>query len=79
VVANPGATAMTFNEFHNNLRILCWNIERYEVPWMDAAEWGAFTKDPVIFFIRANDTDAHRIWAIIKARQPKQPITETEE
>jgi len=62
---------MTFNEFHNALRILCWNIERAEMPWMTAGEWWKFQKDPSDFFVRANDVDAKRIWAIIEARQPK--------
>ena len=63
---------MTFNEFHNALRILCWNIERREVPWMTASQWWEYQKDAAEWFVRANDADAHRIWAIIEARQPKR-------
>ena len=63
---------MDFNEFHNGLRILCWNIERREVPWMTTYQWMAFNKDAPEFFVRANDADAQRIWAVIKARQPKR-------
>ena len=61
---------MTFDEFHNALRILCWNIERREVPWMTAQEWWEFQSDAPAFFVHANDTNAHRIWDIIEARQP---------
>ena len=63
---------MTFNEFHNALRILCWNIERSEVPWMTSGQWAAFNYNPTAWFVRANDADAHRIFAIIEARQPKR-------
>lgn len=64
--------SMTFNEFHNALRILCWNIGRSEVPWMGPSQWWAFQDDAPAFFVRANDKDAQRIWAIIEARQPKR-------
>ena len=63
---------MTFNEFHNALRILCWNIERREVPWMTNEQWSWFNRDTVKWFVSAPDADAHRIFAIIEARQPKR-------
>ena len=63
---------MDFNEFHNALRILCWNIERSEVPWMTDTQWGYFSPRPDKWFVTANDADAQRIWAVIEARQPKR-------
>jgi len=63
---------MDFNEFHNALRILCWNIDRREVPWMTANQWTAFNYNPTAWFVRANDADAHRIFVVIEARQPKR-------
>ena len=63
---------MTFNEFHNGLRILCWGIDRREVDWMSSYQWLAFNKNAPEFFVRANDADAKRIWAVIKARQLKR-------
>ena len=62
---------MTFDEFHNGLRILCWNIERSEVPWMTTEQWMDFQKKPPEWFVRANDDDAQRIWEIIEARLPR--------
>ena len=62
---------MDFNEFHNALRILCWNIEYREAQWMTPSQWAAFNKNPTDWFVRANDADAQRIWAVIEARQPK--------
>ena len=63
---------MSFKEFHNALRILCWNIDRREVPWMTTYQWMAFNKNAPEFFVRANDADAQRIWTVIEARQPKK-------
>jgi len=62
---------MNFNEFHNAVRILCWNIERNEVGFMTSGQWLDFQRNPTAWFVRANDADAHRIFAIIEARQPK--------
>ena len=62
---------MDFNEFHNALRILCWNIERSEMQWMTSGQWAAFNDNPAAWFVRAGDDAAQRIWAVIEARQPK--------
>ena len=62
---------MTFDEFHNALRILCWDINYREVDWMTGDQWRWFSKDAPDFFVRAGDADAKRIWGVIVARQPK--------
>jgi len=37
---------MNFNEFHNAVRILCWNIERNEVGFMTSGQWLDFQRNP---------------------------------
>ena len=65
---------MTFAEFHNALRILT-SIDRHELEAagvIKAGEhnaWGTFTRDPFRWFIKADDTTAAKIWAIIERRQ----------
>jgi len=39
---------------------------------MSSYQWLAFNKNAPEFFVRANDADAKRIWAVIKARQLKR-------
>lgn len=65
---------MTFAEFHNALRILM-SIDRHEleaagvIKARDHNAWGEFRRDPFRWFIRADDADAPKIWAIIERRQ----------
>jgi len=65
---------MTFAEFHNALRILM-SIDRHEleaagvIKARDHNAWGEFRRDPFRWLIRADDTDAPKIWAIIERRQ----------
>lgn len=60
---------MTFNEFHNALRILV-NIDMDEfckaVP--DEKQWAAFAINPHGWFIRACDAHAKPIWKIVEER-----------
>lgn len=65
---------MTFPEFHNGLRILL-GIDKHElvdagiIKPHDNNAWGEFRRDPFRWFIRASDSDAYKLWAIIERRQ----------
>ncbi len=65
---------MQFAEFHNALRILL-NIDRCELEVAgiikpgDHNAWGAFHRDPFRWFIRADDSQAPKLWALIERRQ----------
>ena len=55
---------MTFNEFHNGLRLLR-SIDAHEIG--NPSWWGAFREDPYRFFILCNDQQAAAIWnAMVK-------------
>lgn len=59
---------MTFNEFHNALRIL-HSIDRHEIPMILSEEdWLIFQGNPYYWFIRAENAKARAVWAVIEAR-----------
>ena len=70
---------MTFERFHNALRVLR-SIDRHE--FNDAGyalterEWTQFRDDPYGFFVRANRELAGGIWQIIESRQKPDPAVE---
>jgi hypothetical protein len=63
---------MTFERFHNALRILR-SIDRWELREagieMTDERWGEFCDEPFFWFISAPDADARKVWAIMEARQ----------
>lgn len=67
---------MTFDEFHNALRIMA-SLDEHElvaasvIESDDKGAWGDFTADPYRWFIRAADQDAVKLWALIQSRQTK--------
>ena len=71
---------MTFDQFHNGLRILR-AIDRHElveaqvIAAGDDEAWMNFQLDPYRFFIRADDTTAWRLWTLIESRQPTRKAT----
>ena len=64
---------MTLREFHNGLRILL-NLDRDVLEaagvlkHADHNAWGTFKRDPFRWFIRASDTQADRLWALMQTR-----------
>jgi hypothetical protein len=70
---------MTFDEFHNALRILL-SIDQHELVEVgieiDDAEWIKFRDDPLRYFVKAHDDAATRIWSIIGKRQNKPKTNE---
>ena len=59
---------MTFEEFHNGLRILL-NIDQDEFEaGVDDSSWPVFRNDPHRWFIQASDKAAQRLWALMQAR-----------
>lgn len=66
---------MTFDEFHNALRILS-SIDAHELRELDTeiwtdAEWIKFRDDPWRYFIKADDECAVMIWSVITKRAGK--------
>ena len=67
---------MTFDQFHNGLRILL-SIDRHELEAAgvirvgDHNAWGEFRRDPFRWLIRADDSQAPKLWAIVQRRQRK--------
>lgn len=67
---------MTFQQFHNALRIMA-SIDRDEceraglVPRGDHNAWGEFRRNPYRWFLRQDDITARIFWNLIKERQPK--------
>jgi len=63
---------MEMQWFHNALRIMM-SIDRHELETsgitLRNAEWYSFRSNPYVWFIRANDNDAAKIWQIIVNRQ----------
>lgn len=64
---------MTLAEFSNALRIL------HSIDWPDAkgimsgeAYDYDYRRDPVRYFLRADDATQAKLWAIIEARRPKR-------
>ena len=64
------------HRFINALRILA-NIDRWQLEEagvkMDDAHWSRFTNSIDIWFMKASDDDAAKVWQLIEARQPKEP------
>ena len=63
--------------FINALKIMA-NIDRDELTaaglHVDDTHWPRFTNQPDIWFMKASDADAAKVWQLIEARQPKEPI-----
>lgn len=67
---------MTFNEFHNGLRILM-NIDGPDLRGIVPAErMREFMDNPHRFFIRCDAETAQRLWKIVKDRQPHVHVAE---
>jgi hypothetical protein len=68
---------MSFHRFHNALRILLStdrvDLDDAGLP-LNNADWAKFQADPFRFFIKANDTTAQKLWALVEARQPKELV-----
>jgi len=60
---------MTQAQFLNTLKILL-SINPHLVPGMATGHKIRFERDPARFYIKADDTTADRLWAMIEARQP---------
>ena len=59
---------MTFEEFHNALRVLR-SIDRHEIGRiLSEQDWLDFRYNPQDWFIRAEDAKARAVWAVIEAR-----------
>jgi len=60
--------------FHNALRILT-GIDRSRAPGVfeEPGDWNNFLVNPFLWFIRASDADAEKIWKVIEARNTKNP------
>jgi len=66
---------MTFDDFHNRLRILS-SIDRHELAALDTEIWTAgeyvkFRDDPWRYFIKADDEVAVMIWNVVTKRAGK--------
>lgn len=61
---------MTQSEFRNALLIL-FSIDRRQLPELSEAQQGTFMHNPVMFFLRCDDTQAAAIWREIEKRGPK--------
>lgn len=60
---------MTKHEFHNALRILLnIDMDEFVAAGCDADQWPAFRGNPHMWFIRASDRDAERVWLLIAGR-----------
>lgn len=66
---------MTFDEFHNALRILS-SIDQHELAeinpeiW-DDAEYTKFRDNPWAYFIKADDETSNTIWSVLSKRAGK--------
>ncbi|MDH3376200.1 MAG: hypothetical protein OEQ39_04430 [Gammaproteobacteria bacterium] len=59
---------MTFEQFHNALRILR-SIDRHEIPLiLNEHDWQDFRNKPHEWFIQAADNKARAVWTVIEAR-----------
>ncbi len=57
---------------------LIQSIDRNEVPFLNDGRWLAFWRDPVQFYLRADNATEAAIWAVIERRSslsapPVQP------
>lgn len=64
---------MTLAEFSNALRIL-HSMDFDEVASFigDTTQWHDFRRDPVRFFLRADDALQDKLWAIVERRQKRR-------
>lgn len=66
--------SLTFSQFHNALRILL-SIDLNELEEVGLSLetnpdlWRSFIKDPFLWFIKANQTDAQKVWQLVEKRQ----------
>lgn len=64
---------MNFSQFHNGLRKLA-NIDRHDlvehgvIEADDIAGWERFRENPHLWFIRASDAQAAKVWKIMERR-----------
>jgi len=62
------------HRFINALRILA-NIDRWQLEEagvkMDDAHWSRFTNSIDVWFMKASDEDAAKVWALVEAQQPR--------
>lgn len=66
---------MTFDDFHNRLRIMS-SIDQHELADLDAdiwtdSEYAKFRDDPWRYFIKADDEAAVMIWNVVTKRAGK--------
>ena len=72
--AAPGADRSDYTAFHNRLRIM-GSIDRHELVAAgvmkndDLLGWVSFQHDPFRFFLRAQDSAAQALWALICKRE----------
>jgi hypothetical protein len=69
---------MTFDEFHNGIRILL-NLDMSHlvvggvIAPDDHTAWAEFRSNPHLYFIRSGDERAGRLWALMQQRMtPRQ-------
>jgi hypothetical protein len=65
---------MTQRQLHNALRILmCIDQHELVAAGIDSMRepnvWASFVANPFLWFIKAGDADADRLWAIVERRQ----------
>jgi hypothetical protein len=62
------------HRFINALRILA-NIDRHELTEaglkIDDTHWTRFTTQIDVWFMKASDEDAAKVWAMVEAQQPR--------
>lgn len=59
--------SVTRDEFSARLRSL-FNIDHADVKWITPIEYQRFARDPVGFFIRADDETQEQIWTVVEWR-----------
>ncbi|MCY1308859.1 hypothetical protein D9M70_588990 [compost metagenome] len=64
---------MTFEQFHNGLRLLL-NLEGSELEFLTPVQQDNFYSNPHMFFIRSDDTTARHLWDVMYPK-PKGPAT----
>ena len=60
---------MTYEQFHNLLRVLR-SIDSHECPNLNAAQWSQFVSRPHDFFISASEALSREIWDVAVKRAP---------
>lgn len=61
--------------FANMLRSL-HNIEGYQLPELDRSQWPVFMRNPVEYYIRADEEQQAAIWREVAKRQPAHVVGE---